>query len=94
MLEKKPPRASIAHLQKLGLLQKNERFYDKNKQYICSLLDKNKVSDDTDILSIHKMAAKYLKKQNYNGWNYFYILKDDKLISINKLRYECSLKDN
>ncbi|EMX3587451.1 hypothetical protein AAGZ61_001014 [Campylobacter upsaliensis] len=78
------------HLEKLlnaGFLKENERFYDKNQNFICYLVHNNKVSDNKEILSIHKMAAKYLNKANHNGWSYFYILKDEKLISIDALRY-------
>ncbi|WP_139453021.1 DNA-methyltransferase [Campylobacter armoricus] len=87
-LEIKPPRVSLEELINTGFLNKNEKFYDKNKNYICYLANENKVSDGNEILSIHKMAAKYLNKENHNGWSYFYIFKDKKFISIDSLRYE------
>ncbi|EMC9372890.1 site-specific DNA-methyltransferase [Campylobacter lari] len=87
-LEAKPPRVSLEELVNTGFLNKNEKFYDKNKKYICYLVNDNKVSDESEILSIHKMAAKYLNKDNHNGWNYFYIFKDKEFISIDSLRYE------
>lgn len=34
------------------------------------------------------MVAKYLNKSNHNGWNYFFIYKENTLISIDSLRYE------
>lgn len=87
-LEIKPPKVSLEKLLNAGFLKENERFYDKNQNFICYLVHSNKVSDNKEILSIHKMAAKYLNKANHNGWSYFYILKDEKLISIDALRYE------
>ncbi|TQR29049.1 DNA methyltransferase [Campylobacter sp. MIT 99-7217] len=86
-LEKKPPKVSLKELLNLGFLEQNQKFYDKNKNYVCSLRD-DKVSDDNELLSIHKMAAKKLGKENHNGWNYFYIFKNDKFISLDSLRYE------
>lgn len=86
--EIKPPKVSLEELLNAGFLNQNEKFYDKNENYICQLDKSNKVSDGVEILSIHKMAAKYLGKANHNGWSYFYILKDEKLISIDALRYE------
>ncbi|MBS4241304.1 site-specific DNA-methyltransferase [Campylobacter vulpis] len=86
-LEIKPPKVSLEKLLNAGFLKENERFYDKNQNFICYLVHNNKVSDNKEILSIHKMAAKYLNKVNHNGWSYFYILKDEKLISIDALRY-------
>ncbi|EKC8782739.1 site-specific DNA-methyltransferase [Campylobacter upsaliensis] len=86
-LEIKPPKVSLEKLLNAGFLKENERFYDKKQKFICYLVHNNKVSDNKEILSIHKMAAKYLNKANHNGWSYFYILKDEKLISIDALRY-------
>lgn len=86
-LEIKPPRVSLKKLLGAGFLQIGQKFYDKNKNIICSLISDEKVSDESDILSIHQMAAKHLNRANYNGWNYFYILNNDKLVSIDKLRY-------
>lgn len=85
--EIKPPKVSLEKLLNAGFLKENERFYDKNQNFICYLVYNNKVSDNKEILSIHKMAVKYLNKANHNDWSYFYILKDEKLISIDALRY-------
>ena len=86
-LETKPPRVSLEMLKCAGLLSENEKFYDKNKNFICTLTKNNKVKDKDATLSIHKMAAKYLNKENYNGWNYFYIFKNGDFVSIDSLRY-------
>lgn len=86
-LETKPPRVSLKELLDAGYLELGEKFYDKNKNFICTLRGDEKVDDGTDILSIHKMAAKHLNRQNYNGWSYFYVLKNDELSSIDALRY-------
>jgi len=72
-LEKKPPKVSLEMLKGAGFLSENEKFYDKNKNFICTLVKNNKVRDKDETLSIHKMAAKYLNKSNHNGWNYFFI---------------------
>lgn len=86
-LEIKPPKVSLKELLDNNLLNKNEPFYNKQGQYICTLINESKVQDDKDILSIHKMAAKYQNKDNANGWDYFYIKRNDEFISINSLRY-------
>lgn len=94
-LESKPPRVSLKALFEVGLLQENERFYNKNGDYICHLCVDSKdmkVSDENEILSIHKMAAKHLNKSHHNGWSYFYIKRDDKLISIDDLRHGYQIK--
>ena len=72
-LEVKPPRFSTKELINLHLLIENESLFDKNGMEICKLLSNGNVEKDNEILSIHKMAAKSLNKNNYNGWDYFYV---------------------
>ncbi|MWV61839.1 site-specific DNA-methyltransferase [Helicobacter saguini] len=89
-LESKPPKVSLKMLLDSKLIESKQKFYDKNGRYICELseIDSNKVVDKDETLSIHKMAAKHLNKVNHNGWDYFYIYKNDKLVSIDSLRYK------
>lgn len=87
-LESKPPRVSLSELQRAGLLSVGQKLYDKHKNFICTLADNDKVTDGSDELSIHKMAAKHLNKSNHNGWSYFFIQRDETLISLDSLRYE------
>ncbi len=89
-LETKPPKVSLNELISAGFLNLNEPFYDKNQNYVCKLTSNNKVSDESESLSIHKMAAKYLNKENFNGWHCFYVLKNNALVCIDALRYEYS----
>lgn len=86
-LESKPPRVSLAELQRVGLLRVGQKLYDKRGNAICAVLDSGKVSDGAEITSIHKMAAKHLNKSNHNGWSYFFIKKGGEFISIDSLRY-------
>ena len=87
-LEVKPPKVSLVKLIEAGMLKDNEVFYDKNGNKICNLMADGKVTDGEDILSIHKMSAKYLNKTNNNGWDYFYYKKDKELVPIDNLRYK------
>jgi site-specific DNA-methyltransferase (adenine-specific) len=34
------------------------------------------------------MAAKILNKTNHNGWDFWYVLRNNKLVSINEIRKE------
>lgn len=87
-LETKPPRVPLKKIIEKGMLLADEPLYDKNGQQICTLLADGKVTDGENVLSIHKMSAKYLNKKNNNGWDYFYFKKDGKLILIDTLRYK------
>lgn len=87
-LEVKPPRVSVSKLIASGYLTVGERLYNKNGDSMCVLTADGKVSDGADVLSIHKMSAKLLNVVNHNGWGYFYVMRDGKLMSINQFRYE------
>lgn len=88
ILETKPPKFSTKQLIGMGLLTENEKFFDKDDKEICKLLRTGNVEKDKEVLSIHKMAAKVLNKNNYNGWDYFYVKRDGELVSIDSLRYQ------
>ena len=87
-LEVKPPRVKIQTLIETGLLSVGEKMFDKKSTLIGTLTAEGCVDDGTDVLSIHKMATKHLRRQNYNGWSYFYIEREGKLKPIDELRYE------
>ena len=87
-LETKPPRVKIQTLIESGLLSVGEKMSDKKGILIGTLTAEGHVDDGTDILSIHKMAAKHLRRHNYNGWTYFYIEREGKPKLIDELRYE------
>ena len=87
-LETKPPKVSLSQLIVSNLLQEHEILYNKNGDKIATLADNNKVVYKNSEYSIHKLSAKLLNKNNNNGWSYFYIKRNNKLICIDSLRYE------
>lgn len=86
-LEIKPPRVSIKQLVDKNYIKINDFLYSKDLQNKCTINSDGSVNDGDENLSIHKMSAKFLNKQNNNGWDYFYVYFNDKLTSINELRY-------
>lgn len=88
-LEVKPPKVPMIDLVMQGYLVVGEVLYSPKKEEICYVRSDGRVEDqEKDVLSIHKMSAKYLKKLNHNGWGFFYVKRDDKYILLDKLRYE------
>lgn len=91
-LEVKPPKVTMKNLIDKSLLKENQILYNKEGMEICTILNNGHVIDkDNHQLSIHKMSAKHLNKVNHNGWDYFYIKRNEDLIPLNNLRYEYSL---
>lgn len=91
-LEVKPPKVSLVKLIEENMINENEVLFDKSGKEICNLMIDGKVTDGEDILSIHKMSAKQLNKDNNNGWDYFYFKRNNELIPIDTLRYEYEKK--
>jgi site-specific DNA-methyltransferase (adenine-specific) len=93
-LDVKPPKVSLTELIDKKLLFENEPLYDKHGNNSFKLLKNDKVTDGYDSLSIHKMSAKYLNRANYNGWTYFFVKRDEKLVPIDSLRYVAKEMEN
>lgn len=91
-VEKRKPKVSFGNL--------IEKGYVKIGEFLCSRDGRNKacVLADASIFhdniagSIHKISAKILGKENNNGWTYWYVKRNDKLISIDELRYDYEKK--
>lgn len=87
-LETKPPKVPMKILIEANFLSVGQTLFDKNKNEICIVTQDGNVKDNEETLSIHKMSAKYLKKINNNGWDYFYLFRDGNFITLDSLRYE------
>lgn len=88
-LEVKPPKVPMDKLIKFNYLNVGQKVYNKSKKFIGFIEKNGYINDGKEILSIHKMSAKYLGLSNNNGWNYFWIKdKDKNFIMIDSLRYQ------
>lgn len=86
-LETKPPKVPLEKLVEKKYLFIGDKLYNSKKEEIAIIDENGKVFDGEDKLSIHKMSAKKLKKKNYNGWEYFYVVYNNEFVSIDNLRY-------
>ena len=84
ILDIKPPKVKITDMIKKGYFKENEHFLDKEEKFSFKL-DKNGKLENH---SIHKLSAKLQNKVNFNGWEYWYVKRDNKLLSINEIRKE------
>ncbi len=85
-LDIKPPRVSVTELIAKNYLSTGEKLFSSDGKNAKLLNNKGYLKDDNEALSIHKMAAKILNKTNHNGWDYWFVLRNKKLVSINDLR--------
>lgn len=87
VLDVKPPRFSIKELVVLGFLSVNQKLFSKDKKHFAIICENGNVKDEESELSIHKMSAKFLNRNNNNGWDYFWCEYKGNFVSIDSLRY-------
>lgn len=85
-LEVKPPKVPMDKLLARGMLKSGQELFNKDETISVTIADNGHLCDEEGKLSIHKMAAKYLGKDNFNGWDYWYFKDGEVLSSINNLR--------
>lgn len=93
LLDIKPPRVSTETLIKSGYIKEGEVFYTPKGEAAAKINKNGHLQDDEDTLSIHKMSAKILKLSNNNGWDYWKVRREKKLIQIEEIRVEYRKKE-
>jgi site-specific DNA-methyltransferase (adenine-specific)/modification methylase len=87
-VDKGKPKVSFGNLIEKGLIKIGEYLYSKDLKNKALVLADASIDFNGLVGSIHKVSAQILKKDNHNGWTYWYVLRDGKPVSINDLRYE------
>jgi len=86
-IEEKPPRVPFGNLIEKGYVKIGEYLYSFNKRFKAIVLANGSIElNDGTVGSIHKISAILLNKQSNNGWKFWYVLRNNKLISIDELR--------
>ncbi len=86
--EVKPPKVPMEQLIKFEYLKPGQEVYNKKKEKIGIIETNGYINDGQDTLSIHKMSAKHLGLKNNNGWDYFWINRNNQFVELDSLRYE------
>jgi len=84
-VEEKKPKVPFGNLIESNYIKVGEYLYDKldNK---AKVLANASIEYNSEVGSIHKISAKILNKSSNNGWKYWYVKRDKKLILIDELR--------
>jgi len=91
-VEKRKPKVSFGNLIEKGYIKIGEYLYSKDgKNKACVLADASILYADM-AGSIHKISAKILGRESNNGWTYWYVKRNNRLLSIDLLRYEYEKK--
>ncbi|MDR0368715.1 MAG: site-specific DNA-methyltransferase [Bacteroidales bacterium] len=91
-IETKKPKVPFGNLIEKGYIKIGEYLYSKDGKTFARVNADSTLTKDEFTGSIHSVSANILKKTNSNGWSYWYIKRDNRLISIDELRYDYESK--
>lgn len=87
-VEAKPPRVPFGTLVEHGYIPPGTTLFSKDRKFSAIVKANGSIESEGTIGSIHKVSAKLLKKNACNGWEFWFVEKEGKLISINNIRKE------
>lgn len=81
------PRVPFGALVEGGLLNVGDKLFDSRKQFSARIrTDASLITDDSQTGSIHGLGASLQNQPSCNGWQFWYVMKQGKMISIDELR--------
>ena len=94
LIEKRIPKVPFNSLIVKDYIRIGENLYSKDGTISAVVNADGTLVSKGFVGSIHKVSANILHKSNNNGWSYWYVKRDNVLISIDALRYEYEEKYN
>ncbi len=86
--KKDAPKVSFGNLLEVNLVKEGDILLSKDKRYSALLCVDSSLQYNGFRGSIHQVGAMVQNKKSCNGWDFWFIEKDNKLISIDELREE------
>lgn len=91
-VERKKPKVPFGNLIEKNLVEVGEFLFSKDEKHKAQVMADASLIYENEIGSIHKISAKILGRERNNGWTFWYVKRNDKLISIDELREEYARK--
>jgi len=91
-VERKKPKVPFGSLIEKNLVEVGEFLFSKDEKHKTQVMADASLIYENEIGSIHKISAKILGRERNNGWTFWYVKRNDKLISIDELREEYARK--
>ena len=85
-VEEKKTKVPFGNLIESGYITPGEYLYNKDLTHKAKVLANASIKYNNQIASIHKISASILNKTSNNGWTYWYIKRNEKIILIDELR--------
>jgi len=88
LIEKRNPKVPFGNLIEKGYVKIGEFLYSNNCRYSAQVMADSSINYNGEVGSIHKISALILGKTNNNGWGFWFVKRDNTLVSINDLRHQ------
>jgi len=83
---KSKPRVAFGSLVELGIIKPGTSIFDQKKKINAKIMVDGSIKHKESSGSIHKVAAKIMGAESYNGWTYWYCNVDGSIVPIDALR--------
>lgn len=93
-VEKKAPKVPFSNLIGKGYIKIGEFLFSKDKRFQAVVMADSSIVCGESVGSIHKVSALIQNKQSSNGWGFWYVERDNKMICIDEFRYEYERRFN
>ena len=80
------PRVPFGSLIEMGLIKPGTEIFDQKKKINAKIMADGSIKHQQSEGSIHKIAAKIMGTESYNGWTYWHCKIGDSIIPIDNLR--------
>ncbi|GAB4433921.1 MAG: site-specific DNA-methyltransferase [bacterium] len=91
-IERRKIKVPFVNLIEKGYIKIGEILYSKDMKHTATVLADATIEHKGEVGSIHKISAKILGKDSNNGWTFWYVKRDDRLVSIDQLRHSYESK--
>ena len=83
---KSKPRIPFGSLVELGIIKPGKSLFDPKKKINAKIMADGSIKYKESEGSIHKIAAKIMGAESYNGWTYWYYNSNGSTVLIDSLR--------
>ena len=83
---KSKPRVPFGSLVELGIIKPGTSIFDQKKKINAKIMVDGSIKHKESAGSIHKVAAKIMGTESYNGWTYWYCNLNGSIVPIDNLR--------
>lgn len=91
-VERKKPKVAFGSLIEKGFIEIGEYLFSKDEKYKAQVMADASLIYENEAGSIHKISAKILGRERNNGWTFWFVKRNNKLVSIDELREDYARK--